>query len=44
MINFLKSSYRKIWVPFFGRLLALFIPVIEGKPPKNNPTYKLRDQ
>ena len=43
MINLLRRSYSKIWVPFFGRLLTNFISVIEGKRPTQMPTYKLPD-
>ena len=41
MSKALKSLYLKFWVPFFGRILTLFIPLIEGKKPNRKPTYKL---
>ncbi len=41
MINLMKSLYRNTWVPFFGRILSRFIPIIEGSKPKKQPTFKL---
>jgi len=35
----LKTVYKRIWVPVFGRLLSKFIPLLEGKPPTQLPTY-----
>tara|TARA_Y100001968_G_C19216094_1_gene647277 strand:+ start:457 stop:591 length:135 start_codon:yes stop_codon:yes gene_type:complete len=35
----LKFAYEKFWVPVLGRLLSRLIPLIEGKPPKDLPTY-----
>ena len=40
--DFMKIAYEEFWVPFFGRFLSLFIRWIEGKPPKENHTYDLR--
>lgn len=37
----LKTLYSKFWVPVFGRLLTNFISVIEGKKPKQKPTYDI---
>tara|TARA_Y100001968_G_scaffold321792_1_gene356807 strand:- start:349 stop:492 length:144 start_codon:yes stop_codon:yes gene_type:complete len=37
----LKGLYKRVWVPFFGRLLAKFIPFLEGKPPQKIPTYDI---
>tara|TARA_Y100001968_G_C19336834_1_gene707346 strand:- start:365 stop:529 length:165 start_codon:yes stop_codon:yes gene_type:complete len=37
----LKSSYKRIWVPFMGRLLSRLIPLIEGKKPNQSPTYDI---
>ena len=37
----LKSAYKKIWVPVMGRLVSRLIPLIEGKPPNNSPTYDI---
>ena len=41
MSKILKKAYEKIWVPGFGRLLSMFIPLIEGEKPKEKLTYKL---
>ena len=41
MINFLKKLYAKLWVPFFGRILFKFVYLIEGKEPKDKPTYDI---
>ena len=37
----LKSAYKKLWVPIMGRLISRFIPLIEGKPAKEIPTYDI---
>ena len=37
----LGNSYKKFWVPVMGRLLAKFIPLLEGKPPHDLPTYDI---
>jgi len=37
----LKIAYKKLWVPIMGRFLSKFIPIIEGRKPKNNPTYDI---
>ena len=37
----LKSAYKYLWVPIMGRLLTIFIPLLEGKPPNKSPTYDL---
>tara|TARA_Y100001968_G_scaffold190375_1_gene174422 strand:+ start:1603 stop:1749 length:147 start_codon:yes stop_codon:yes gene_type:complete len=37
----LKILYKKIWVPFMGRLLSKFIPLLEGKVPSVSPTYDI---
>ena len=37
----LKSAYKKFWVPIMGRLLSNFIPLLEGKAPKEKPTYDI---
>tara|TARA_Y100001968_G_scaffold91496_1_gene82312 strand:- start:147 stop:299 length:153 start_codon:yes stop_codon:yes gene_type:complete len=37
----LKIAYKKIWVPFLGRLLSRLIPLIEGKAPNELPTYDI---
>ena len=41
MEKFLKSGYKRIWVPVMGRLLSRLIPLIEGKSPNKLPTYNL---
>tara|TARA_B100000965_G_C19269002_1_gene616414 strand:+ start:549 stop:695 length:147 start_codon:yes stop_codon:yes gene_type:complete len=37
----LNRSYKKIWVPVMGRILSTLIPLIEGKPAKDLPTYDI---
>ena len=37
----LKILYKKLWVPYLGRLLARLIPLIEGKPPSKSPTFDI---
>ena len=37
----LKRAYKYLWVPLMGRLLTIFIPLLEGKPPNKSPTYDL---
>ena len=37
----LKNAYKYLWVPFMGRLLTIFIPLLEGKAPNKSPTYDL---
>jgi len=44
MPNPLKFLYIKVWMPIFGRLLAVFIPVIEGSKPIRKPKYKFNDK
>ncbi len=41
MIKILKDSYKKFWVPVMGRMITGLIPLLEGKTPKNNPTYDI---
>tara|TARA_Y100001968_G_C19250069_1_gene663946 strand:- start:171 stop:326 length:156 start_codon:yes stop_codon:yes gene_type:complete len=41
MENILKSAYKRIWVPVMGRLLSRLIPLFEGKPPNELPTYNI---
>ncbi len=40
----LKSSYKRIWVPVMGRLLSIFVPLIEGKVAKKKPTYDIDNE
>ena len=37
----LKRAYKNFWVPVMGRLLARFIPLLEGKEPNEFPTYDI---
>jgi len=37
----LKRLYKIFWVPVMGRLLSKLIPLLEGKPPKDLPTYDI---
>ncbi len=37
----LKSVYKKLWVPVMGRLVSLFIPLIEGKQALKTPSYDI---
>ena len=41
MNNLLKNAYKKIWVPVFGRLISVLIPLLEGKTPEKKPTYDI---
>ena len=41
MIKILKNAYTKIWVPIMGRFISNLIPLLEGKPPKKQPTYDI---
>ena len=41
MEKFLKTSYKKIWVPVMGRILSRLIPLFEGKAPNKMPTYDI---
>ena len=37
----LKFAYKKFWVPVMGRLISGLIPLIEGKPSNEVPTYDI---
>ena len=37
----LKIAYKKFWVPVFGRLLSVLIPILEGRDPEKLPTYQI---
>ena len=37
----LKSLYKIFWVPVMGRVLSRFITLLEGKPPRDLPTYDI---
>tara|TARA_Y100001968_G_scaffold321506_1_gene356059 strand:- start:55867 stop:56004 length:138 start_codon:yes stop_codon:yes gene_type:complete len=43
MINLMRNLYKNAWVPFFGRILSKFIPIIEGAKPKKEPTFKIKE-
>ena len=43
-MKLLKSSYERIWVPFFGRILMSFASLIEGKKIIDKPSYKFEDE
>ncbi len=42
--NFLQFAYEEFWVPLLGRGLSIFIKSIEGKDPKERPTFDLREK
>ena len=37
----LKIAYKRFWVPIMGRLISKLIPLLEGKPPRDLPTYDI---
>ncbi len=37
----LKTFYKKFWVPVMGRIISVFIPLLEGKYPDQVPTYDI---
>tara|TARA_B100000579_G_C22462453_1_gene679558 strand:+ start:357 stop:506 length:150 start_codon:yes stop_codon:yes gene_type:complete len=41
MTKILKNAYARIWVPIMGRLISKLIPLFEGKPPTQSPTYDI---
>ena len=41
MKTILKNAYKRVWVPFMGRLVTILIPLIEGKNPEKTPTYDI---
>ncbi len=41
MSKILKNAYKNFWVPIMGRLVAKLIPLVEGKKPKQAPTYDI---
>ena len=43
IFNVLNKAYKAIWVPTFGRALYLFVDLIEGKSPREKPTYEIKD-
>ena len=43
MQKLLTFLYRKFWVPFFGRILSLFVNSIEGNKVDNKSTYRIDD-
>ena len=42
--NLMKLAYEEFWVPVLGRSLSFFIRFIEGRTPKKDPTFDLRDK
>ena len=42
--TFLKEAYENFWVPVFGRILMRFVRIIEKSPPKEKPTFDLKDK
>ena len=41
MNKLLKNAYKRFWVPVMGRLVSRLIPLLEGKSPKEKPTYDI---
>ena len=41
MFKILKKLYSLFWVPVFGRILSLFIRLIEGREPSIKPTFQI---
>ena len=41
MFKLLKYLYVNFWVPVFGRILSVFIRIIEGKEVNQKPTYDI---
>tara|TARA_Y100001968_G_C19268659_1_gene673039 strand:- start:163 stop:327 length:165 start_codon:yes stop_codon:yes gene_type:complete len=41
MNKILKNAYKRFWVPVMGRFVFKFISLLEGKVPKNLPTYDI---
>ena len=41
MNKILKNAYKNLWVPVMGRILSKLIPLLEGKEPKDIPTYDI---
>jgi len=37
----LKKAYKHLWVPIMGRILTVFIPVLEGRAAKEKPSYDI---
>ena len=38
----LSELYNKVWTPFFGRILFLFVKQIEGKDSIEKPSYNIK--
>ncbi len=43
IFNILNRSYKRIWVPIFGRVLFQFVNFIERQAPDQKPTYQIKD-
>tara|TARA_B100000700_G_C14220154_1_gene478898 strand:- start:279 stop:422 length:144 start_codon:yes stop_codon:yes gene_type:complete len=41
MFKILKKAYTSFWVPVFGRIVSILIPLLEGKAPDKPPTYDI---
>ena len=41
MTEILKKAYSRFWVPVMGRFISKLIPLLEGKEPKDIPTYDI---
>tara|TARA_B100000214_G_C23896052_1_gene594150 strand:- start:296 stop:445 length:150 start_codon:yes stop_codon:yes gene_type:complete len=41
MNKILEKAYKNFWVPFMGRFISRFIPLLEGKSPDKLPTYDI---
>ena len=41
MNKILSIAYKRFWVPVLGRFLSRLIPLLEGKPPENIPTFDI---
>jgi len=41
MNKILKKAYKRFWVPVMGRFVAGLIPLLEGKSPKEKPTFDI---
>ena len=44
LFRLLDYSYKKIWVPSFGRILFYFSSMIEDKKITTPPTYEIDDK
>ena len=42
MIILMRDLYKRLWMPLFGRLLSIFVPLIEGKQSEQKSSYKFK--